>query len=88
MASESLPKFMFLHEDSQEMTDKRIRTLQTYKEINDNKVEKVLTKRVNNTISTPLKPNSQGIFNLGHAYRIQSIPTSTDCSSKLLRTRF
>lgn len=32
MASESLPKFMFLHEDSQEMSDKRIRTYQIYEE--------------------------------------------------------
>jgi hypothetical protein len=65
MASESLPKFMFLHEDSPEMNDKRIRTLQTYKESGD-KAEKVAVKRVHNTIPTSYKPNSKGIFNLGN----------------------
>lgn len=64
MATESLPKFMFLHEDSQEMNDKRIRTLLTYRET-DGKPEKVSIKRVHNTIHTPYKPNSAGIFNLG-----------------------
>ena len=65
MANESLPKFMFLHEDSQEMNDKRIRTIQTYREAGD-KTEKVAVKRVHNTIPTTHKPNSKGIFNLGN----------------------
>jgi len=69
------------------MSDKRIRTYQTYREEGD-RAERVYVKRVNNTIPTLHPPNSQGIFNLGNTSHMQSIPISTDSSSKPSRTKF
>jgi hypothetical protein len=77
MASESLPKFMFLDEDSQEMNDKRIRTLITYKE-HETKVEKIPVKRVHNTIPTAYRPNSKGIFNLEYSNKYGVLLQATE----------
>ena len=77
MASEPLPKFMFLNEDSQEMSDLRIRTQITYKE-HDKKAEKIPVKRVHNTIPTAYKPNSKGIFNLEYSNKYGVLLQSTE----------
>jgi hypothetical protein len=65
MASESLPKFMFLHEDSEQMKDKRIQTIRAYEEGEGGAIERKAYKRIHNTIPTHQKPSSTGIYNLG-----------------------
>ena len=58
MSNETLPKFMFLQEDSEQMRDKRIQTIQSYKETGDGEVERIREKRINNTIPTEHQPYS------------------------------
>lgn len=66
--AESLPRFMFLHEDSEQMKDKRIQTIAYYDENGQGVVEKKFRKRVHNTIPIVFPPYSSGIFNLGNSF--------------------
>jgi len=77
MASDPIPKFMFLDEDSQEMNDKRIRTVITYKE-RENKIQKIPIKRVHQTIPTIYRPNSQSIFNLEYSNKYGVLLQATE----------
>lgn len=72
MSVESLPKYMFLHEDSEQMKDKRIQTATFYEDV-EGRVEKRYKKRVNNTFPLKKPTHSDGIFNLGRAIITQSI---------------
>jgi hypothetical protein len=64
---------MFLHEDSEQMRDKRIQTIQEYKEGANGQVERIRQKRIHNTIQTSHQPNSPGIFNIGNTINIKNI---------------
>lgn len=74
MTSEALPKYMLLHEDSEEIRDKRICTKKGFLEEGE-AVQRTAIKRINNTIPLPDALYSNGIYNLGNNYSIQHIPT-------------
>jgi hypothetical protein len=84
MTSEALPKYMLLHEDSEEMRDKRICTIKGYLEVGDG-VQRTTTKRINNTIPLTDTLYSTGIYNLGKDDNIQPTRIPTDCSSSPTR---
>lgn len=71
MSAESLPKYMFLHEESEQMKDKRIQTISYYDET-EKGVEKKIKKRIHNTIPLKAPPHSSGIFNLGTSFLIKN----------------
>lgn len=62
--SDTLPKFMFLHEDSEPMHDKRVQTITRYTDVNG-KTEKEQIKRMHNTQKSSITPYNHSINNLG-----------------------
>jgi hypothetical protein len=68
---------MFLHEDSEQMKDKRIQTI-SYYEDTEGRVEKKFKKRINNTLPLKAPPHSSGIFNLGTKLFMKSIQRSLE----------
>jgi len=77
MTSEALPKYMLLHEDSEEMRDKRICTKKGYIEV-ESAVQRTVTKRINNTIPLVDSLYSTGIYNLGKNDNMQHTRTPMD----------
>jgi hypothetical protein len=72
----SLPKFMFLHEDSEQLHDKRVQTHTYYDENSANPTEKLKKRKITSTFPLASTPYNSSLFNLGTFFFIQSTPIS------------
>lgn len=80
MTSESLPKYMLLNEDAEEIYDERIRTKREDYLDENGQPQKRIFKRINNTIPLPTPiEHTTSIFNIGSICSSQSIPTRMAC---------